>query len=82
MVWHSLNQRQTESRKRLSALTPRELEIVSMTIEGLPNKVIARRLAISLRTVEHHKTNILNKTGAVNSLELSKLVQDSGLSIG
>lgn len=81
VVWHNQNQRQVEGKKRLSTLTPRELEIVSMTIEGLPNKVMARRLDISLRTVEHHKTNILNKTGTVNSLELSKLVQDSGMTI-
>ncbi|CAG7857055.1 hypothetical protein MCAMS1_01766 [biofilm metagenome] len=81
IVWHEQNQRQMVGKKRLSTLTPREMEIVSMTIEGLPNKQIARLLDISLRTVEHHKTNILTKTGTINSLELSRLVQESGILI-
>jgi FixJ family two-component response regulator len=81
IVWHEQNQRQMAGKKRLSTLTPREMEIVSMTIEGLPNKQIARLLDISLRTVEHHKTNILTKTGTINSLELSRLVQESGILI-
>lgn len=79
-TWQQENQRQEAGRKRLSTLTPREMEILSMTMDGLPNKLIARQLDISLRTVEHHKTNILSKTGTTTSLELSRLVQESGLS--
>jgi FixJ family two-component response regulator len=79
VIWQKQKQREIVGKKRLSTLTPREMEIVSMTIEGLPNKQIARNLDISLRTVEHHKTNILNKTGTINSLELSRLVQESGM---
>ncbi len=74
------NKQLEAGRKRLSALTRRELEIMAMTVEGLPNKLIARRLDISLRTVEHHKTSILNKTGANSSIELSRLALESGMS--
>ncbi len=76
---HNQNKQLEAGRKRLSALTPRELEVMAMTVEGLPNKVIARRLDISLRTVEHHKTNILTKTGVSSSIELSRLALESGM---
>lgn len=79
MEWLIQQQQRDAARKRLSNLTSRELEILAMTIEGLPNKLIARHLDISLRTVEHHKASILNKTEAANSVELNRLVQDSGM---
>jgi DNA-binding NarL/FixJ family response regulator len=47
-------------------LTPREVEVLRLIIEGLSDREIAERLFISHRTVMHHVTNILNKLG-VNS---------------
>jgi FixJ family two-component response regulator len=69
-------------RKRLNFLTPRELEILPLTIAGIPNKEIAQQLGISFRTVELHRTNILRKTGASNFLELSHLCEAIGFSFG
>jgi DNA-binding NarL/FixJ family response regulator len=47
-------------------LTPRELEVLSLLAEGLPNKVIATRLAISDQTVKFHVAAIIGKLGAIN----------------
>jgi two-component system, LuxR family, response regulator FixJ len=51
-------------RSRMMALTSREDEILSMLIEGHPNKVIAARLGISVRTIEHHRAHIMEKARA------------------
>ncbi len=65
------NKGDEDFRKRLNSLTPREMEILPLTIKGIPNKEIAQKLGISFRTVELHRTNILRKTGAANFLELA-----------
>lgn len=59
-------------RNRLNSLTPREMNVLPLTIGGMPNKEIAQKLGISFRTVELHRTNILRKTGAANFLELAR----------
>ena len=59
-----------EQRKHMFGLTTRELEIVSALAEGETNKDIARRLSVSEETVKHHLTNIYNKVGVSQRLEL------------
>lgn len=59
----------------LATLTRREREVLRVAVEGFANKVIARRLGISHRTVEIHKARIMRKTGAVNVLDLAHLVE-------
>lgn len=49
---------------RLAALSPREREILRQVIAGVPSKVIARRLGISLKTVDAHRARIREKTAA------------------
>jgi two-component system, NarL family, nitrate/nitrite response regulator NarL len=61
----------TERRKDNFGLTPRELEIVRALSAGDTNKDIARRFSISEQTVKHHLTNIFNKTGVSQRLELA-----------
>lgn len=68
-----------EAKKRLKDLTEREREVMLLAIEGNPNKQIARKLNISHRTVEIHKSHIMQKTGSSNLLELTRLVQDANL---
>jgi DNA-binding NarL/FixJ family response regulator len=58
------------ARKRFG-LTPREVEITSAVVSGLSNKEIAKKLALSEDTVKHHLTNIFDKMGASNRLELA-----------
>jgi DNA-binding NarL/FixJ family response regulator len=50
----------------LEPLTPRELQVIELLVEGLPNKVIATRLGISDQTVKFHVAAICGKLGAVN----------------
>ncbi len=52
-------------------LTPREREIVSEVVAGRTNKEIAQELCVSLQTVKHHLTNIFDKVGVHNRLELA-----------
>lgn len=55
----------------LSALTPREREIVGLVAAGRPNKVIAIDLGISLRTAEAHRARIFAKLDARNAMQLA-----------
>ena len=63
-------------RQRLTLLTPREREVMMLALAGHPNKVIANRLGISNRTVEGHRSRILQKTGTTSMLELAQLAAD------
>ncbi len=61
-----------EKTESIPSLTKREREIVTLVVEGLTNKEIAARLFISIRTVDSHKTNILQKLKLKSSVELVK----------
>jgi two-component system, NarL family, nitrate/nitrite response regulator NarL len=52
-------------------LTTRERQIVSAVVDAYQNKEIAQKFAISEKTVKHHLTNIFNKVGVSNRLELA-----------
>jgi DNA-binding NarL/FixJ family response regulator len=52
-------------------LTDREREVRSLMEQGLPDKVIAERLMLSVKTVEKHAGAVLRKTGARNRTELA-----------
>jgi DNA-binding NarL/FixJ family response regulator len=56
--------------KIAQGLTARESEVMQLIAEGINNKEIAERLFISIRTVETHKMNILDKLGLKNVVEL------------
>ena len=60
-------------------LTPRELEIVRMVAQGLRNKVIAEKLAITEGTVKVHLHNIYEKLEVDGRLELVLAAQSKGL---
>ena len=52
---------------KFNALTAREKEVLQGLMAGMPNKLLARRLGISLRTVEMHRANMMDRL-SVNSL--------------
>jgi len=60
-----------EAKRKSFGLTPRELEIVSTIVAGYTNKEIAEKFSISEQTVKHHLTNIFDKLGVSNRLELA-----------
>ncbi len=60
---------------RLRSLTAREKEVCDLIIGGEPNKLIARRLNVSVRTVEQHRARIMQKMQAKNLAELVTLAQ-------
>jgi DNA-binding NarL/FixJ family response regulator len=47
-------------------LTPREIDVLELVAQGLPNKRIAERLGISDQTVKFHVASIAGKLGAAN----------------
>jgi len=51
------------ARKLFGRLTPREAEVVTELMKGLPNKVVAHRLSLSTRTVEMHRATAMGKLG-------------------
>jgi DNA-binding NarL/FixJ family response regulator len=55
---------------KISTLTDRELQVVSLVCAGLRNKQIASQLFISQATVRHHLTSIFNKLDLSDRLEL------------
>jgi two-component system nitrate/nitrite response regulator NarL len=62
------------SPSRNYGLTVREMEIIRVVVSGYPNKEIAKKLSISEQTVKHHITNIFDKLGVYNRLELTLFV--------
>jgi two-component system, LuxR family, response regulator FixJ len=54
-------------------LTPREREVMDLVVAGLANKAIATRLRIALRTVEIHRSRVMEKMGARHLSELVRM---------
>ena len=75
---HSQEKGRATARQRLSALSEREREVMLLAIKGLPNKEIARHLGISHRTIEIHKTRIVQKSGAKSLFELAQIADTAG----
>ena len=61
------------------AMTPREIEVLELLAEGLPNKLIAERLGISDQTVKFHVGSISGKLGAANRTDAVRRAVRRGL---
>jgi DNA-binding NarL/FixJ family response regulator len=59
-------------------LTPREQEVLALLADGLPNKLIARRLDISEKTVKAHLTNIFQRIGVTDRTQAALWAQRRG----
>lgn len=75
-LWRQEDKRCQASRS-LSALTPREREVLDLLRHGKPNKVIAALLDLSVRTVEGHRANIMEKMGVRSLGQLIELAVKS-----
>lgn len=62
-----------QCRLKLEALTPREKELFNLVVKGMLNKQIADKLCISLRTVEVHRSKMMDKLEATKITELVKM---------
>jgi DNA-binding NarL/FixJ family response regulator len=60
-------------------LTPREMEVIGAVVSGCGNKEIAGKFGISEQTVKHHVTNIFDKLGVYNRLELTLFAFHHGI---
>ena len=64
------------------ALSEREREVLAMVAEGLPNKLIATRLAISEKTVKAHLTNVFRTIGVTDRTQAALWAERNGLTRG
>ena len=60
---------------RLAELTDRERDVMRLVIEGLPNKLIADQLQISVRTVEVHRARVFDKMAVKSAVELANVLR-------
>jgi two-component system response regulator DctR len=63
-------------RQRLAVLTERESDVMRLVVDGLPNKLIADRLDISVRTVEVHRARVFEKMEVKSAVELANLLRN------
>lgn len=71
--------REAMARSRIQRLTKREREVLAGVADGLSNRLIGERLAISPRTVEIHRANMLNKMGANHTSEAIRIAIEASL---
>jgi DNA-binding NarL/FixJ family response regulator len=74
-----LPQNRPTTNATLDALTPRERDVLALVATGLPNKAIARRLAISEKTVKAHLTRIFSVVGVSDRTSAALWAQRHGL---
>jgi DNA-binding NarL/FixJ family response regulator len=74
-----VEQRAALKGERSSALTPRELEVLQMIVDGKSNKEIAAALDLSANTVAVHRANIMNSLGIHKTAELVVYAIRTGL---
>ncbi len=65
--------------QELRVLTPRELEIVTLVAEGYTNQAIADRLTLSIKTVQSHRANVMEKLGLRDITHLVRFALRHGL---
>jgi FixJ family two-component response regulator len=78
-VFGARRRRMIEARDRIASLSQREREVLDWLAEGSSNKVIARELDISPRTVEIHRANMMTKLGARHAAEAVRLKLEAKL---
>ena len=61
---------------RLDELTERERDVMRLVVAGLPNKLIADQLDISVRTVEVHRSRVFEKMDVKSAVELANLLRE------
>lgn len=70
--------RKAHVRSVLARLTPRERQVADLVVAGKPNKVIAAEINLSLKTVEVHRHNVMDKLGVGSVADLTRLLLEAG----
>jgi two-component system, NarL family, response regulator NreC len=78
-LFHEPQTDSTQPNLATEALTPREMEILKLIVEGYTNRQISEQLSISIRTVEGHRANISDKLGLHSRLELVRYARQHEL---
>ncbi|KXF78155.1 two-component system response regulator [Paramesorhizobium deserti] len=73
---HALIGHRQDLQRRLQTLSKRETQVMHLMLQGNLNKQIAHELGISIRTVEVHRSRVLEKMGARNTTELAGMLAD------
>ena len=69
------------TRANPAGLTARQVEVLTLLVEGLTNAEIAERLVVSPRTAEHHVAAVLTKLGATSRREAARRASELRLSV-
>jgi len=64
-------------RERLFSLTPREREVLDLIIRGRPNKTMAQEMGLSQRTIELHRSRVMEQMGAASVAQLVRMFLDA-----
>lgn len=70
---HDVPARSPDADRKLATLTPRERQVMALVVAGKLNKLVADELGISIKTVELHRANMMNKLGVRNLPDLVRL---------
>lgn len=70
----ALHERAQQASERLARLSPRETEVAHLVAKGLPNKLVARALDISEKTVHIHRQHVMEKAEVGSAAELARLM--------
>jgi two-component system response regulator NreC len=65
--------------KQSEPLTPREVDVLKLIVQGYTNRQVGEELNISVRTVEGHRANLYSKLGLRSRVELVRYARENGL---
>lgn len=71
----ALRRAQRSVQQRVQSLTERERSVMDLVATGLPNKLVADQLGISVRTVEVHRSRVFEKMGVKSAVELANILR-------
>jgi two-component system, LuxR family, response regulator DctR len=75
-AWLTQEQEKRQVGKRLQELSERERDVMHLVVGGVPNKLIADQLGISVRTVEVHRSRVFEKMGVKSAVALANLIRN------
>jgi RNA polymerase sigma factor (sigma-70 family) len=74
LAYHAQRSTRTRVRALLETLSPREMQVSDLLVDGKSTKEIAAKLGISPKTVDNHRAKLLEKMQVENPVELRKLL--------